>query len=62
MLSYIKQILHLKLTIHDHQELGHKLVSHWGQKETDYNFEWKKYKVVEVCKGDLKGHCWIRRI
>lgn len=58
----IKKVLRLRMTIQDHQALGHKLVSHWGQTEKDYNFEFKKYKIVEVCTGNLHGHCWIKRI
>lgn len=56
-----KQVLKLRMTMQDHQALGHKLVAHWGQEDKDYSFDFMKYKIVEVCKGDLKGHCWIKK-
>lgn len=58
----VKRVLKLRLTTGDHETLGHKLVSHWGQTNKDYNFNFKKYRIVEVCVGSLKGHCWIEEL
>lgn len=58
----LKRALRLRLTKNDHMMLGHKLVGHWGQDHKDYQYNWKKWKIVEVCKGEYEGYCWIEEI
>lgn len=63
MRTKLKKLLRLRLTINDHHELGHKLVTNWGKFKVGekYNFDLHVWKVVEIGKGDLAGHLWIEK-
>jgi hypothetical protein len=52
-----------KEQIEKHLHFGHKLVGHYGLDIGDtYNFNFLNYKVIEICKDNLEGYCWIERI
>lgn len=54
---------HKRLSIEQHKKRGHILVGNWGLTVGEkYFFNYAEFEIVEVCDGDLAGHCWIRKI